>query len=76
MPELNLNKVIQVAKDTKAILKPDCGMLKMEYFIYHEGRNKTLIIDVDCKAAYLTFDGARISKPKLQKILNEIKEWL
>ena len=74
MPELNLNKVIQVAKDTVAILKPNCGVLKMEYYIYHEGRNKTIIIDIDNKAAYLTFDGARISKPKLQKILNEIKQ--
>ena len=73
MQELNLNKVIQVVKDTVAILKPNCGTLKMEYSIYHNGRNKTFIINVDCKAAYLTFDGARISKPKLQKILNEIK---
>ena len=73
MPELNLNKVIQVAKDTKAILKPNMGVLKLEYFIYHEGRNKIIVIEVDCKAAYLTFDGNRISKPKLQKVLNEIK---
>ena len=74
MPELNLNKVIQIAKDTKAILKPNMGMLKLEYFIYHEGRNKTLIVAVDCKAAYLTFDGSRISKGKLQAILNEINQ--
>ena len=74
MSELNLNKVIQVAKDTKAILKPDCGVLKLEYHVWHERRNKIIIIDIDNKAAYLTFDGARISKPKLQKILNEIKQ--
>ena len=73
MRELNLNKIIQVVKDARDTLKPNGGLLKVEYPVYlsHFSDSKWLVVLVDCKGAYLTFDGSRISKAKLQKVFNQ-----
>jgi hypothetical protein len=75
MQQLDLNKAIQAVKDAKEIIQPNRGVMQVEYFIYvnHVKGDMPLVIKVDSKGTYLTFDGAKISKPKLQKILNEIK---
>ena len=66
-----VSKIISEVKKVRGILKPNGSALKVEYFVFLDGKSKTLIVEVDIKAAYLTFDGTRVSRPNLQKILDQ-----